>query len=1218
MELISARALPSVVKARCKNHPKVVKLALAGVPVSPDREAKAMQAAGLKSYCFEGFTLDLKRGCVRNHDREIDLRPKSFEVLRYLVENAGRLVSKDELVGAVWPDVIVTDESLTRCVSEVRLALGDSQQRIIKTVPRRGYLFAAPIYEPAPAAGSVEPFPQPVITPPQRRELEQAGLERRLAERRHLTVMACELGGLAALSARLDPEDLQTVTTSCQRHCAEIINRHHGYVTHRHSDGLLAYFGYPDAREHDAENAVRAGLVLIRSAVQLGTELNASLLPRVGIASGVVVIGDEAGTAQVGEQIAVGETPHLAGRLQAIAEAGSLVIADSTRRLVGEMFDYRDLGRLTLPGLVEPARAWQVLGPSIIESRFEAQRGTRLTPLVGREEELELLLRRWQQAKAGDGSVALLSGEPGIGKSRIIHALLERLGAEPYSRLRLFCSPHHQHAALYPTITQLERAAGFQREDTDEQRLDKLEAVLTQATNDLSETAPLLAQLLSVPTEGRYRPLDLTAQRRKEKTFNALIAQLAGLAAPQPVVMVYEDAQWIDPTSLELLDLIVDRVPSLPVLLIITFRPEFTPPWVGRPQVTLLSLSRLPHRQRAEMLSCLTGGKPLPSEIAEQIVHRTDGVPLFIEELTKAVVESGDLADAGDHYTVTRSLSPLAIPTTLHASLMARLDRLASVREVAQIGAAVGRHFSHELISAVAPMPQKQLDDGLAQLVRAELVFCRGTPPDAEYTFKHALVQDAAYSTLLRGRRQQLHARIAEMLERQFPEIVATDPSLLAQHCTEAGIIEKAVNYWLVAGQQSLTRSALVEAVAQLRKGLALVAELPEGVLRVQHELDLQVALGKAIMATKGYAAPEAGEVLNRARSLCEQLDRPPQLVSVLHGQWVHVLMMGDLARARSRAEELLALGTERNDPVWIVMGCRFVGVTCCWFGEFDAAREYLERGLFLYDPAHRSSYAELIVDDSHVVLLAYMAWTLQCLGYLDQARAKREAALAEARLLSRAFTLAHALMWVTSSEAVVYGPSGALLHADEWVSVTERQSIDFFFAQGTMWQGWCRTMLGQPEKGVAQLTRGLAALRAAKGLTLLPLYLTVLADAYREIQQPQHGLTQLDEAISLTNETQARTYEAETHRVRGELLRSIHDNDGAEASLRKAIDVAQRQSAKLFELRASTSLARLWRDQGKRTEARDLLAPIYGWFTEGFDTPNLKEAKILLDELAQ
>ena len=615
--------------------------------------------------------------------------------------------------------------------------------------------------------------------------------------------MFCDLVGSTALSTRLDPEDLREVIGAYHRCCAESDRKAGGFVAKYMGDGVLAYFGYPQAHEHDAERAVRAGLALVEAVPKLKTAAGVPLQVRVGIATGLVVVGDLIGAGAAQEQAVVGETPNLAARLQALAEPGTVVISSSTRRLTGGLFDYRDLGAVALKGFAETVPAWQVLGASAAESRFEALRAS-TTPLVGRDEEIDLLLRRWEQAKGGEGSVVLLSGEPGIGKSRIAETILERLSGEPHTRLRLFCSPHHQDSALYPSITQLERAAGFRRDDTDEQRLTKLEAVLALAADDLGEAVPLLADLLSIPTGDRYPALDLTPQKRKEKTLRALVAQVEGLAARQPVLLVVEDVHWADPTSLELFDLIVERASSLPLLVIVTFRPEFVPPWVGRPQVTLISLSRLPRRLRAEMIAHVTGGKVLPQEIADQIIDRTDGVPLFIEELTKAVVESGLLVDAGDRYVATGPVTPLAIPTSLQASLLARLDRLAPTRDVAQIAAALGRQFSHELISAVAAMPRQQLDDALAQLVSAELIFRRGTPPDAEYTFKHALVQDAAYGTLLRSRRQQIHARIAATLEEQFPEIVVAQPALLARHCAEAGLAEKAVVYWLKAGQQAL------------------------------------------------------------------------------------------------------------------------------------------------------------------------------------------------------------------------------------------------------------------------------------------------------------------------------------------------------------------------------------------------------------------------------
>jgi predicted ATPase len=870
---------------------------------------------------------------------------------------------------------------------------------------------------------------------------------------------------------------------------------------------------------------------------------------------------------------------------------------------------------VTLKGLAEPVQAWQVLGPSTVESRFEAQHGGALTPLVGREEELELLLRRWQQAKAGDGAVVLISGEPGIGKSRLAQTLLERVSGEPHTRLRSFCSPHHQDTALFPTIVQLERAAALRRDDTDEQRLGKLEAVLAQATNDLGEAVPLLAALLSIPTGERYLALDLTPQKRKEKTLKTLMAQVEGLAARQPVLMVVEDAHWIDPTSLELLDLTVDRVPSLPVLLIITLRPEFVPPWVGRPQVMLLTLSRLSRRQRSEMLSRLTGGKALPREIADQIVDRTDGVPLFMEELTKAVVESGDLADAGDHYTVKRSLSPLAIPTTLHASLLARLDRLAPVREVAQIGAALGRQFSHELISAVAETPQQELDKALGQLVSAELIFRRGTAPDAEYTFKHALVQDAAYSTLLRSRRRQIHARIVATLESQFPEIAAAQPQLIAQHCAEAGLNEKAVSYRLKAGQQAVARSAMTEALAQLQNGLDLLANLPESPWRVQQELDLQIVLARALIATRGYAAPAVAETIVRARALAERLDRPDYLVPLLYFQNAFHTVRAEHKLAQSLAEQMEKLGEAQNDEATLLLGRWLHGHSCFFLGEFLAARALFEQCHGLRDPAHRAVYAALTPEDPYVTNLARLGLTLALLGYIDQARARMDEALSEAHRLDHAFTMAWVLGHVCGAEQVA-GSHEVQRHAEELVALANEHGFPFFWGLGLIYHGWSLVALGQTQEGLTLITQGLSGIRATGAVQVTPIALMWLAEAHAKVGQPDEGLNCIAEAEQIIETTDERRAGAELHRLRGNLLDATGDRAAAEQNYHQALAVAKRQSAKPSELRAATSLARLWLDQGKRSEARDLLAPIYNWFTEGLDAPVLKEAKALLDLL--
>jgi len=800
--------------------------------------------------------------------------------------------------------------------------------------------------------------------------------------------MFTDLVGSTALLTRLDPEDLRALIGAYHRCAAALVERNGGFVAKYMGDGVLAYFGYPRASEHDAEQAVRAGLALVEAVPKLETKAGTRLQVRVGIGTGLVVVGDLVGEGAAQEQAVVGETPNLAARLQAAAAPGTVVIGPTTRRLLGSLFDYNDLGAIEVKGFDKAVKAYQVVRQSTTESRFEALR-TSTTPLVGRDEEIELLLRRWAQAKGGDGQVVLICGEPGIGKSRITQTLVERVAGEPHTRLRYFCSPHHQDSALYPSITQLERAAGFRREDTDAQRLEKLEAVLAQGTNDLSEAVPLLADLLSISTGDRYPPLNLTPQKRKERTLQVQLAQIEGLAARQPVVIAFEDVHWSDPTTRESLDLIIDRVPALRVLMIITFRPEFTPPWVGRPHVTMVTLSRLPPKRRAEMIAHVTGGRALPREIADQIINRTDGVPLFIEELTKTVVETGIVAEEGDHYALKGPVAPLAIPTTLHGSLLARLDRLAPTRELAQIGAALGRQFSHELISAVAEMPPQQLDDAMAQLLRAELVFRRGTPPDAEYTFKHALVQDAAYSTLLRSRRQQLHARIANTLEQKFPEIVANQPALLAHHCAEAGLAEKAVGYWLKAGQQAIARSAMTEAEAQLGKGLELLSSLPQNDWRWQQELDLLTALGSAQIATKGYSAPDVGKTCTRASTLAKKLDRADYLIGSLYGLWGYHLCRCEHRLGLSFAQELEQIGEERHDLVAALLGHVTHGLSCMSVGEPAASLPLFEQCLGA-SPEQRAASVALTAADQYPFMLAYFSAALTYLGYIDQGRARR------------------------------------------------------------------------------------------------------------------------------------------------------------------------------------------------------------------------------------
>jgi class 3 adenylate cyclase/predicted ATPase len=1097
------------------------------------------------------------------------------------------------------PDVLpeLTDQDLEK----LGVSLGH-RRRMLRAIREIGKAPAPASMQPPPPSIAVGPGPQDT------------------AERRQLTVMFVDLVGSTSLSTRLDPEDLRGIINAYHRCCTELVQRNSGFVAKYMGDGVLAYFGYPRADEHDAERAARAGLALVEAVPKLVTIAGSPLQVRVGIATGLVVVGDLIGTGAAQEQAVVGETPNLAARLQSLAEPGAVVISATTRQLTGGMFEYRDLGPVALKGFGEGTLAWQVTGASAAESRFEALRAS-TTPLVGRDEEIELLMRRWERAKRGEGHVVLIAGEPGIGKSRIAQTIVERVSAEPHTRLRHFCSPHHQDSALYPIIAQLERAAGLRRLDAPEQRLAKLEAVLAQGTDDLSEVLLLFADLLSIPTGDRHAPLTLTPQKRKEKTLHAQLTLVEGLAARQPVLIVFEDVHWSDPTTREVLDLLVDRVATLRVLVILTFRPEFSPPWVGRPQVMLLTLGRLPPRERAQMIGYMTGGKAFPKQVADQIVDRTDGVPLFIEELTKTIVESGIVAEAGDHYELTGPATPLTIPTSLHASLLARLDRLAPTREIAQIGAALGRSFSHELISAVAQMPQPQVDDALRQLVSAELIFCRGTPPDAEYTFKHALVQDAAYGTLLRGRRQHIHASIVAALERHFPDIAATQPQLIAQHCAQAGLIEQSIGYWLKAGQQSVARSAMAEAVAQLTKGLELLGALHDDDRCQQQELDLRIALGPALIATKGYAANDVGDTITRARALAAQLNRQEYVVPLLYGQWGFHFIRSEHLLALSCSEQMERIGELQQNTAVRLMGCLYQAIVRQTLGEFETARSLLRQCSSLKTPAYRASAIAMTAEDPYLMTLSWLAASLATLGYVDQARVAISEALSAVEALDQAHTQAYShcfvLIFACGTEWNGQSAEAVKQYADKLVALAEEHGFPYLWTCGLSYAGWSRIALGQPQEGLDLLNKGLSTNRAIGAAWGTAWYFVWQAQAYRMVGQANTAKTLLDEAQQLMERTGERFMEAELVMARAALAADAGDRVSAESGYREALATARRQHARMFELSAATSLARLWRDQGRRTEAHDLLAPVYGWFTEGFDTPVLKEAKALLEQLS-
>ena len=663
------------------------------------------------------------------------------------------------------------------------------------------------------------------------------------AERRQLTVMFCDLVGSTALSERLDPEELRDVIGAYQEACAAAIGRFEGYIARYMGDGLLVYFGYPQAHEDDAERAVRAGLGIVEAVAGLHPRDDLTLEVRIGIATGLVVAGDIIGEGASEERAVLGETPNLAARLQGEAEPDTVVIVDATRRLVDGLFICEALGARPLKGISEPVALFRVLRASDASSRFEATARRGLLKLVGREEEIGLLLKRWSQARDGEGQVVLLSGEAGLGKSRIAHGLGERLEGETMGRVLYHASAYHRNSALHPVIEQLGRQFGFDAADGPPERLDKIEASLGGLGLPVAEVAPLLASLLSLPAGGRYAPLTLESQELKKRVLDVVCRVIEARTKQAPVLMVVEDVHWVDPSTLELLGLMVDRARDLPILLLMAFRPEFEPPWPGRTHVTALAINRLSRRESAAVIDVLAGGKSLPQAVLDEIVAKSDGVPLFVEEITKTVLESDLLDEGADAYSLPGALPALAIPSSLQDSLMARLDRLAPVKEVAQLAATLGRTFGHDLLAAVAARPPGELEGALAELVEAGLIHRHGQAPDVTYEFKHALVQDAAYQSLLKMDRQRHHAAIAEALEARFPDTVETHPEVLAHHLTEGGLTDPAVECWRRAGGRAAGQGANAEAINHFAKALELLATLADDAGRAPREIALSIAL---------------------------------------------------------------------------------------------------------------------------------------------------------------------------------------------------------------------------------------------------------------------------------------------------------------------------------------------------------------------------------------
>jgi predicted ATPase/class 3 adenylate cyclase len=1071
--------------------------------------------------------------------------------------------------------------------------------------------------------GGALPEPPPRIPEAQQPE-PQAEPQVPDAERRQLTVLFCDMVDSTVLASQLDPEEWREVVRAYQDTCAKVIARFEGHIAQYLGDGLLVYFGYPRAHEDDAQRAVRAGLGIVEAMGQLNMRLTqergVSLAVRLGCHTGLVVVGDVGGGNRQ-EQLALGETPNLAARLQGIVAPNTLAISAATLQLLGGFFTSQSLGTPLLKGFAQPLEVYQVLSESTARSRLDAAGSTGLTPLVGREQEVGLLRERWAQVKEGVGQVVLLSGEAGIGKSRLVQVLTEQVAAEPQAWLTpCQCSPYYQNTALYPLIDLLERVVlRFEREESPAQKLRKLEGFLVQYSLSLGEAVPLLSALLSLSLGADYAPLALSPEQQKQKTLHALLTILLRIAAQQPLLFVVEDLHWVDPSTLEFLSLLVDQGPTARILALLTFRPDFNPPWAGRSHLTQVTLPRLPRRQAAEMAGRVARGKALPPEVIEQVVAKTDGVPLFVEELTKTVLESGLLREGEEGYALAGSLPPLAIPTTLHDSLMARLDRLATVKSLAQLAATLGREFTYDVLQAVSLWDEGTLQRGLHQLVAAEFLYQQGLPPQATYRFKHALIQDAAYQSLLKSTRQQYHQRIAQVLESRFPETVETQPELLAHHYTEAGLREQAIAYWQRAGQQALQRSANLEAVQHLATGLALLAMLPDTPARAQQELDLQIALGPALIATKGHAAPEVEQTYDRARALCAQVGDTPQLFPTLVGLCRFYPGRGALATARELGEQLYRLAQREAAAISLLEAHDALGFTFWLLGDYVAAQTHLEQGIALTDLSVQRVLALRHGEAPGIRLLGVAANTLWCLGYPAQAMRRGQEALALAQALAHPYSLAFAQHLTAFLYYRRWEAPAVQTQAETLLTLATAQGFSLFVRYGTCWQGWALAMQGQGEAGLAQLRQGLAAFVAMGQELARPLCLVMLAEAAGHAGQVDEGLRLLAEALAAMEAMGRGDLLAEAYRLQGELLlrQAAPDVTQAEACFQQALAIARRQQAKSWELRAAMSLSRLWQQQGKRAEARELLAPIYGWFTEGFDTADLQEAKALLEELS-
>jgi len=1036
-------------------------------------------------------------------------------------------------------------------------------------------------------------------------------------ERRQLTIFFCDLVDSTSLASRFDPEEWREIMGAYYEACAKVIARFDGHIAQYLGDGLLVYFGYPHAHEDDAQRAVRAGLGIIEAVGQLNPALSdrhgISLAVRLGCHTGLVVVGNEVGGTGHDDMV-LGDTPNIAARLEAIAAPNTLVIGALTHQILGGLFTYESLGAPPLKGVSVPIQAYQVLYESTARTRLEALATTGFNTLVGRDTEMGLLEETWHQALDGRGHVVVISGEAGIGKSRLVKELTDHASARQAWFTHLQCSPYYQHTAFYPLIDLLERIVlRFERGDSMAQKLTKVEGYLVESGFTLPETVPLFCSLLSIPLGSGYVSRDLPADQQKMLTMRALLTIPFQRAQTQPVMLIVEDLHWVDPTTLEYLTMLVDAVNTAPIMAVFTCRPDFSSPWSGHSNVTAIDVNRLPSDAAVELANQVAR-KPLPTQVISEVVAKTDGVPLFIEELTKMVLESGLLEERESRYALNGPLPPLAIPNTLQDSLMARLDRLAPVKGLAQLGAVLGREFSYSLLQAVSQLDDDALRHGLDQLVAAEFFYQQGAPPEATYRFKHALVQESAYHSLLKSVRQQHHQRTADVLASRFPETVESRPELLAHHYTEAGLTEQAIPYWQVAAQRALQRYANHEAVSHASRGLELLATLPDTPGRAKLELSLQLILAPSLSFMRGPQAVE--DIHARALELARQVGSTPELFPALAGFGYGQMVHGKLREARSLAEEFLELAHPHQDPLVLAVGHRMLAYTAWWQGDFVDVLDHSREGLALYHPDQHRGCLIRYSQDSGVVCGYVRALAHWALGYPAQAVLTMESTLVHARSLAHPYSIAITLLFAAQLSQLRRDTASARTQAEEALAISAEHGLDAVWLWCLLPRGWAIAQEGDVPAGITDICEAMTRRRAANIGAVWPWFYTILAEAQGQLGKIDDALAGLEEALQWVQRNDEHLYEAEAHRIRGELLFKQHDPAAAETCFQQALTVARNQQAKSWELRAAMSMARMWLQQNRTDEARQLLAPVYDWFTEGFDTADLIEAKALLDQL--